>query len=310
MSIPQGLSTLVLILYRTHENATQSSLLLLPPEIRNRIYDYVLGGNKLHLRLATRDEEPEIGMKPMAFLCLSDENDVSVARAMRSCEKQAVIPNTDFRERHSRCYSEGCELLSRHPYSVGLLRTCSQIHAEAYLLPFHSNIFVIDNRTAFTAFITAIRPEQCKAISSMMIFRLRALLEGIERDRRMYLKKKWSRQNLSGLRHVIVFEEQGCIQDVSTVEQEEKLHQQREFYLKKLPLLTNANLTSITVCAFHFDPTYTDPDVFNEHCCRIEEMFLALGKNISDWRKLRTFSDYEGKDTARLWLKCFKAFAT
>lgn len=308
----------MLILFRIYENATHSLLLLLPPEIRNRIYNYVLGGNKLHLRMVGYHSASGTEVKLKALLCLSDEDDASVASAIRSCHKQTAIPNTDFRERHPQCYSKedeevDGEVMSHYQYSAALLRTCSQIHAEAYLLPFHTNVFVIDNRAAFTAFITRIRPEQCKAISSMTIFRLRSLLEGVERDRRKFLKVKWSRQNLGGLRDVIVFEEVKYIQTAPAVEREEKLRQQREYFLKKLPLLTNANLTSVTVCAFHHDPTYVDPDLFNKHCESIEEMFLSLGKTISDWRKLKMFSDYEGrgpKDAARLWLKCFKAFAT
>lgn len=163
---------------------------------------------------------------------------------------------------------------------------------------------------AFTAFLGALRPMQSKSISSMMIFNLRRLLEGIERDRRRYIANgKWSRQILSGLRHVIVFEEVTDTDTGCLTTYEEKLQEQCNFLLKKLPILPNANLADVIVCAFHRETYQMDPDLFDDHCEMIEEMFLSLGKEITEWKKLKAFPQYGGK-SANLWSKCIRAFRT
>lgn len=108
--------------------ASVSSLLLkLPAELRNQIYDYVLGGRTIHIR-GTK-EHFCYGVFQITVCNRSEDYDYDSV----TC---ATLPRDAIdNDRHASCHE---------PLDLGLLRTCSQIYREARLLPFAKNRFAVN----------------------------------------------------------------------------------------------------------------------------------------------------------------------
>lgn len=99
-------SAVALILLRTIRNQRESPLLRLPAELRNKVYTYVLGGREIEL-------------------CCNE-----------SC-------GCGGRRRYGRVPRGKQGPVSHYPRSLlALLETCHQVHGEARLLPFSSNMFL------------------------------------------------------------------------------------------------------------------------------------------------------------------------
>ncbi|KAM0713751.1 hypothetical protein Q7P37_010713 [Cladosporium fusiforme] len=144
-------------------NATNSRLLTLPPELRNKIYRLVLGDNTIHVY-------DTIDGPVRSTFCCSRFNDDEYGR---------VGGASPDREEHSyqSCHSKACStdlshFLRQSPRSrihLGILATCSQIYAEAALIPFAYNAFSFCNDRDLVVFMSRLVPSQYQSIRAICL---------------------------------------------------------------------------------------------------------------------------------------------
>ena len=142
------------------KNASESPLLSLPPELRNRVYRLVLGGRAIHLEMKKG--------RICHAICQCSVTEEELTKSDRSAPQPAFGALYD--SRHEQCgFSFSNELLNavRHHLSLTLLLTCRQIHEEAALIPFANNTFELPYGAAqcLSALLTA----QAQAIQSVVL---------------------------------------------------------------------------------------------------------------------------------------------
>lgn len=136
---------------RSFDSNSSSPLLSLPPEIRNRIYVYVLGGNDLHVNIGNHGYcGGGVKMKLKITICTAVVDEESAATMIRDGEEDTEI--ADWHDRHHFCKVSSSQV----PYCVSLLRTCSQVHSEAALVPFQKNRFIFEIAEALQSFLRRI----------------------------------------------------------------------------------------------------------------------------------------------------------
>ncbi|KAK5128736.1 hypothetical protein LTR85_000069 [Meristemomyces frigidus] len=138
-------------------NATSSPLLRLPPEIRNRIWRYVFGGNEV-LIVSPDGSSGSIRHS----LCHLDNTMQEEASLIRSDDQ---LIRHSHQARHQSCLD--WTRPRRPALSLMALQACRQLHKEARLLPYHDNSFVFDSAAGLEAFIRALVPAQSQAIRSI-----------------------------------------------------------------------------------------------------------------------------------------------
>ncbi|KXT17434.1 hypothetical protein AC579_5728 [Pseudocercospora musae] len=133
----------------TARNATDSRLLALPAELRNRIYGYVLSGQVLHINSAGH----------LSVVCISGMDTTAAAK-----DYEASKITRDLKlccTLHQRC------LEADQQYSTALVQVCREINTEAALLPFSGNTFAMRMAGSLGAFLEGLLIEQRKAITSL-----------------------------------------------------------------------------------------------------------------------------------------------
>lgn len=209
----------------------------LPPEIRNRIYGYVLGGNKLHVNVVNHGYHGgAVRMKLEITICTAVIDEESAATMIRDGEEDTEI--TDWNGRHHSCR------ISQVPYNVALLRTCSQIHSEAALLPFQTNRFMFDDPEALQFFLRKTMYIQRKSIVAVSLetgdFRedggmlLFSALRGLKK--------------MTGLKRVVLFEQFPLEGSMDLTDLEKKVI--REDLFEWLSLFKFATLEWAMVCFY------------------------------------------------------------
>lgn len=149
-----------------------SPLLQLPPEIRIRIYGYVLGGRIIHLLLPPGPYACSLLRHHVCQLEASKDDNYLVCRRKSPQHSQLDDPNipTEYIERHT---AAGCAFDSAVGesalLSLALLRTSRQIHKEAALIPFLQNTFTGFQGQAFMAFSNALFLIQKRAVRHIIV---------------------------------------------------------------------------------------------------------------------------------------------
>ncbi|KAF2166518.1 hypothetical protein M409DRAFT_23156 [Zasmidium cellare ATCC 36951] len=137
--------------------------LKLPPELRNRTYELVLGGNMIHI-MKTMPYMPSrlralvcTAKKPLTTIKADQEEEDSVCRMTTRYSMRADHhPCRDF-------YPKTC-------LPLGLLGVCRQIQAEAALIPFSSNTFDIETYAkGIQNFAAHLTDAQLGAIQSLTV---------------------------------------------------------------------------------------------------------------------------------------------
>jgi hypothetical protein len=155
---------LMLTRYSYDRNATESPLLRLAPEIRNRIFHFVLGGKTIHIdyfygHYACRST---VGYEEEAKSTKNSKGCGSIDA--HSIQHVACDPETNSVER----------------LQLAVLRACRQIHQEAALVPFSSNIFAFDDRPCFEQFLKKVLLGQARALRHI-VFDLKYYQTGMYR---------------------------------------------------------------------------------------------------------------------------------
>ncbi|CAD6566348.1 MAG: hypothetical protein ASARMPREDX12_008195 [Alectoria sarmentosa] len=139
-----------------------SPLLKLPPEVRNRIYYFVNGGNFIHV-----EGIPERNSFFRIVLCRATMSEEDAHRAFEtaSASDESLC---DAANRHSCCF-EGLGTTSEFDtsecppgatkVSVSLLRTCRQIYQEAKYILYSTNIFSFRQPTIVSWFCSRLKKD-------------------------------------------------------------------------------------------------------------------------------------------------------
>jgi len=161
-------STALTPTHSTVANALQSRLLSLPPEIRNRIWEYALDGGTLHVGFNySRTLSESRTIQPYSvgvWICQAKISDHEAAATIRHGSHATEIAG--HVSRHSACATYPQPADAFRQYSVALLGTCRQKHSEAALLPFKLNNFSFDgfDGRAMRIFVKRLMVVQQKSI--------------------------------------------------------------------------------------------------------------------------------------------------
>ncbi|PPJ58639.1 hypothetical protein CBER1_03549 [Cercospora berteroae] len=140
---------------KASEVKQDSRLLSLAPEIRNQIYGYVLGGHKVHVWIDFDwGQDRDTRRRPFCT---------------QSCWTN--LPVVYSEELRPVGTEEPCGVCGRHRFTsldLSLLRTCRQVYADAALLPYSANDFVIET-AAFTPFMKSLVDKQKASIEHMTV---------------------------------------------------------------------------------------------------------------------------------------------
>lgn len=151
----------------TDENsATANSLtplLRLPQEIKNHIYELVLGGNLLHIKWGKTAVERDVihstkeGVEDQRFtneICCAETSEEDTQYYF-NVEDGSTILVQDTELRHWNCnHSDHRDSsFAPHKMNINLLHTCRQIYNEARLIPYSTNTFSFDAPRNLRAFI-------------------------------------------------------------------------------------------------------------------------------------------------------------
>ena len=186
--------------YRSRENALNSPLLRLPAELRIKIFEYVLGGNAIHIEQlsqttqhALRKHDIRVGLGLYNGLCQAPKIEEQVYACFRdaSQDNKAKTPffisKSDqdlghnyyvepWSTRHGGCAQEPnarrirLELdawLARPRLSCASLLICRQVYKEARCIPYAKNTFCFRSASCFQTFVLSIRPDQIRAIQHL-----------------------------------------------------------------------------------------------------------------------------------------------
>ncbi|KAK3678722.1 hypothetical protein LTR78_001175 [Recurvomyces mirabilis] len=147
------------------KNAQKSRLLDLPPELRTRVWSFVLCGHTIHL--------PGYQNGPRHQICKCDTPDSELLERLRAqIHVKDLYPERDL---YAKCHADctpgrGAHYDSGRRLSTAILQVCRQIHEEAALLPFHGNIFAAASLTSLASFAQHLLMEQARAIVEIVIY--------------------------------------------------------------------------------------------------------------------------------------------
>ncbi|CAK1365946.1 unnamed protein product [Cercospora beticola] len=227
----------------TESEATpESPLLALPPELRTRIYHYVIGGQNIHISShMILAEDLEVMNSPSYGYTYRDNAQRFLARDQRVrffytlCDvphdddeayKQSCTPRIDkngqhlnavapYRSRHATCFKHLGPFTSgpsQYKLHLQLLRTCRQIHQEAALMLYNDNIFsFLREKDALQFLDLALHRRQKRALRSIVLF------EDYVVDNRYYATAHPAKDfnNMPKLRDVSIFIDDFMCIDVS-----------------------------------------------------------------------------------------------
>ncbi|QDS73082.1 hypothetical protein FKW77_000145 [Venturia effusa] len=149
-----------LVPHRSTLQNTQNSLsplLRLPAEIRNQIYDLVLGNNSLHV-YACKTTGGKGTAKANYYTCTVPHSDQN---------HESGLQHPEWLKQHLPCFTPGSARLP----DLGLMFTCRQIYAETRLLPYSANEFMFVTPNSLQTYVESVLShEQSKALKTLNIW--------------------------------------------------------------------------------------------------------------------------------------------
>lgn len=193
---------------RIYETSQESPLLSLPAEIRNQIFEYVLGNKTVHVWGAVQGSmKLRADRKLRRSVCLREETEQDDAGWLKTRVKHetAATEQPSYDARHSsckvRCSSAKEPRVPKEAttdkMNLGLLLSCRQIHNEACLLPYQNNTFSFVSIIDLEAFISHLVPTQVAAVEHLSF-----LFHNFNADSTFAARLK---SQLCGLKSLIIF---------------------------------------------------------------------------------------------------------
>ncbi|PPJ55590.1 hypothetical protein CBER1_03744 [Cercospora berteroae] len=152
----------------SRRNASESSFLLLPAEIRNQIYKHAFGGDTQRVRVSSKP-----GRYPVlsARRCKCELSEQQMIEHYKMNGDIEIFPDHYYGEEkevtdcHTCCHDRQPDCLN-----LALLGVCRQVYDEAALLPYSTNEFILDtSHYAFSNFTSTLLPAQRKAITRIAL---------------------------------------------------------------------------------------------------------------------------------------------
>ncbi|GAB7359510.1 hypothetical protein MBLNU230_g6155t1 [Neophaeotheca triangularis] len=151
------------------KNQQDSPLLKLPPEVRNMIWGFVLGGNTIHICVGQNSASRKWG-RIYHTVCLNDTSDTEYAKEVKTRPSVSCEPSM---ERHEACKPLSHGFSDEHKEYLTnclvLLEACRQVHEEAALLPFSSNAFSLWGFQQLELFCNSMLCPQAAAIKNVTL---------------------------------------------------------------------------------------------------------------------------------------------
>ena len=144
-----------------------STFFRLPLELRDQIYQHVLGGQLIHIKY---EEEHYIVRSGPKHICRRGRGLVHSVCSAKETENSIYIKfkagqteRLECRPRHANCIEspQGCEL------NLQLLRVCKQVYEETRLIPYTANTFSVHQSVAFERFTQQLLPDQIQSIRAL-----------------------------------------------------------------------------------------------------------------------------------------------
>ncbi|KAI6854317.1 hypothetical protein KC338_g9317 [Hortaea werneckii] len=174
-------------------NNRDSPFLRLPPEIRNRIYDFCLGKSVIHISTTTCEKAERgsyskselhgtVKASPsplfVKFVHVICDRSVDAERNIWGNSEDTNQPEVPsyyaYYARHSQCTEAlkcGQKKRATHSLPMSLIRACRDIHREASLIPYANNTFAFGNVAELELFITrSLLAPQRAAIKTLQIY--------------------------------------------------------------------------------------------------------------------------------------------
>lgn len=209
-----------------YETNQESRLLSLPAEIRNQIFEYVLGNNTVHVwGPAQGSMKLRADRKLRRSVCLRDETEEEDADWLKTRVKHetAATEQPSYDARHANCKLRCSakelkvpKIAATDKLDLGLLLTCRQIHNEACLLPYQLNTFSFVSVIDLEAFVSHLIPSQVAAVEHLSF-----LFHNFNADPTFAARLK---SQLSGLKSLILLVQ---LHDVSSPN-----HGARDYYFR------------------------------------------------------------------------------
>lgn len=146
---------------RARRNA-ESTLFRLPLELRNRIYEFVCGGETIHV------EEKEQGL--LRYFCSATLSEEEAQKKFDTSDAPWYAPETADRHRHCCTHWSSNHICTSTLFrykpraeslEVNILRCCRQVYQEAKFVPYRSNNFFFREAATLIRFCSQV-PEQCR----------------------------------------------------------------------------------------------------------------------------------------------------
>ena len=136
---------------------SQNPFLRLPQELKNRIYELVLGEQLLHVKRDWTVCSTKNFIKEQRFtnqICSSQTSEEDALDCFKS-QKGGNLFVDGIELRHLNCYPSKDKSSSYFPdrMNINLLHTCRQIYNEARFIPYSTNTFSFDTPRNLRAFI-------------------------------------------------------------------------------------------------------------------------------------------------------------
>ena len=136
---------------------SQNPFLRLPQELKNRIYELVLGEQLLHVKRDWTTSTTKKFIKEQRFtnqICSSQISEKGALDCFKT-QKGSNLFVDGIELRHSNCYPSKDKSSSYSPdrMNINLLHTCRQIYNEARFIPYSTNTFSFDTPRNLRAFI-------------------------------------------------------------------------------------------------------------------------------------------------------------
>ncbi|TKA66543.1 hypothetical protein B0A55_08496 [Friedmanniomyces simplex] len=158
----------------------------LPPELRLNIYEFLLGGNTIHVGfpyggMINHYEHQNPDAKRLRIgVCQASVSDLKSAALHRqvlegskdeklSTEVANASEDKTFILRHKKCHPSSANIRYNNQ-NLNLLLACKTINHEAAATPFTSNTFTFSTPAVLEKFLRKLGSKQGKALSNVMLY--------------------------------------------------------------------------------------------------------------------------------------------
>lgn len=139
----------------------------LPPELRERVYQFALGGHIIHAAKAPDDFfKPEHHRQIATRICHATPNDLEIMLL----DNTLPVTQSSYHDFHTRHWArKTCSQKPQHALALGLLRSRKIVYAETKNAPFLFNTFTFASPTELDKFASLLGPHRFSHIRRILL---------------------------------------------------------------------------------------------------------------------------------------------